>query len=155
MKCTAPSYKKQWISGPLDVVFWSFIIGVFILVGFAVAANAQPQHEHSGVAGKFYAGWNQMPDRQSSCCDLKDCYFTLFKTEGGTVFALKRQKITEGEVITREPIEQAVAHAQWVVIPADKLEENAADPMDSPDGLNHVCMGESGYVYCAVRGGGQ
>lgn len=146
---------------PLQVVAASILIALGLIVFFAVLANAQPQHDHSalGVAGAFYAGWNQMPDRTNSCCDQKDCYYTVFKSEGGSTYALKR-RITkgfhgDGEPQERESVEMALKHAEWVIIPAEKLEENAADPKDSPDGQNHVCMNEYGLVYCAVRGGGQ
>lgn len=152
---------------PLHVVVASFFIAMGILLFLAVLANAQPQHDHSalGVAGAFYAGWNQMPDRTNSCCDQKDCYYTVFKSEGGSTYALKRRIINDPTdiipgyhapaVVLRESVEMALKHAEWVTIPAEKLEENAADPKDSPDGQNHVCMNEYGLVYCAVRGGGQ
>lgn len=162
-RCKAPEFIGHGVESPLKVILYSFLIGIGIILLFAVGANAQPQHDHSklGVAGAFYGQWNQMPSRQQSCCDLKDCYVTLFKAEGGVTLALKRQILngqdvyTAGAPIERESVEQALAHAQWVVIPATALEENAADPLDSPDGENHVCMSELGTVYCAVRGSGQ
>lgn len=139
-----------WICGWVCVALAAFVVAISM-------AQAQT-HDHSkmGVEGKFYAQWNQMPERERSCCDLKDCYFTIFKTEGGTVFALRR-RLTSAlfEDVVRESVEAALEHPDWVVIPKEKLEENARDPLDSPDGESHVCMNEYGTVYCAVRGGGQ
>jgi hypothetical protein len=109
---------------------------ILFLLALKLVHAEEHVHTHEGVVGKFYQSWKIPPKREVSCCDEKDCYQTRFKTEGGTVFFLHRETGT------------------WMVIPSDKLEENTADPRDSPDGLNHVCANAWGVVFCAVRGGG-
>lgn len=121
------------------------------------------EHDHSAMPpsqAEFYTHWNMPPKRESSCCDLKDCYDTLFRTRNGKIEFLVREIIGKDDkgFVIREGVTQAKDRGEWAPMRMDVLEENQTDPYDSPDGLNHVCEapGETGhYVFCAVRGGGQ
>jgi hypothetical protein len=88
---------------------------------------------------EFYSTWMMPPDREASCCSDKDCYHTQVKKFGATWFALRR----EDQV--------------WVPVPDNKIEQNQQYPVESPDGLSHVCMSppENGTnVYCVTLGSG-
>lgn len=130
----------------LDCLWLSFlsIALAFAILGVVacIATLAAEEHIHptetiTGRAAKFYARWNRMPTRDASCCNLKDCYATPFKNVGGTWFARIRET------------------GQWTPIPAEKLEHNALDPEQSPDGASHVCANPHGHIFCAVVGSGQ
>lgn len=155
-RCKAPDFSHEGMT-PARAVFYATLYGIILVVIFMIigAAHAQPKHEHSGVDGQFYSQWKILPDRANSCCNFQDCYFTMFKTEDGKTFALRR-KVIDQATLEREPVAEALIHPSWVAIPKEKLEENAKDPMDSPDGQNHVCLSDTyDYVICAVRGTGQ
>jgi hypothetical protein len=115
-------------------------------------APAQP-HEHMSPAGKFYESWNIPPERKSSCCSDQDCYSTLFRVRGGHYEYLSRRLIGFADQgWPRETVEDALKRGEWGGIPDEKLEANQADPRESPDGMNHVCVLSSGYVLCAATG---
>lgn len=111
---------------------------IIIYIGLVVASHSQESdvHSHMGNVGHFYQTWMRPEKREYSCCSDKDCYATEFKAVGGTWFYLHRETGT------------------WKPIPAELLEDNTADPRDSPDGRNHICANPEGFVFCAVRGGG-
>lgn len=117
----------------------SALVALFLLVGVWVLA-ALSQHTHEGEVGRFYQSW-RMPypranngDRIYGCCNKHDCYQTQFRRGARNWEALHRET------------------GRWVVVPDMKLEHNATDPRDSPDGLGHLCASTSGNVYCAVLG---
>lgn len=125
-----------------------YIVGMVLLVilltlfvhGLALAQERHHPPEDMDLHNKFYSHWN-MPDvrdkdgnRTQSCCGSQDCYPTQFKNVDGTWFFLQRET------------------QQWRAIPDWKLEINAPDPVESPDGRGHVCAGAYGHVYCAVLG---
>lgn len=131
-------------------VWFATMIALALLIAsllYAKAADAgEHNHEALGEVGAFYETWMRMPDRSNSCCNKIDCYETIIKPDGkgGHVF-LHRETQT------------------WVLIPNDKLEDNATDARDSPNGMSHVCAspvlgGLNGETYinvfCAVRGSG-
>lgn len=125
----------------LRSVLW-IALGVFVLVtlNFVLAAIS-PARPHDGhdVVSQFYDGWMILPERKSSCCNKKDCYATQFQRTGDKWYALRRED------------------KAWIYVQDTKLEHNAADPKDSPDGQGHVCMQPPGYgdtVWCAVLGTG-
>lgn len=92
---------------------------------------------------QFYSKWERpnlrRPDgsRHSSCCNNEDCFPTPVRQRGSVYEALSRDK------------------THWVQVPPHLLEENQPDPVESPDGQSHACIGSMDYVYCAVRGTGQ
>jgi hypothetical protein len=97
-----------------------------VSVGAITARAQEHKHEHptgeiTGPAAEFYERWRVMPARDMSCCNKKDCYVTSFRRVGNDWFALIRE--------TQE----------WKLIPANRLEHNASDPEESPDGANHIC----------------
>ena len=122
--------------------FIAMLVIAYSIVMLAAASHVARGQGHSGhppqdqaIHEKFYSNWMRPEDRSLSCCNQHDCYPTLFKKEGGTWFALRRE---DGE---------------WIPIPEATIEYDR----DNPDGRNHVCMQEPGYqnrVYCAIIGGG-
>ncbi len=86
----------------------------------------------------FYATWYRPPERTYSCCNTNDCHVVEIKRESGRWLFL--DLISYGKPTWRE-------------IPPDRLEHNASDPRESPDGNSHVCF-NSMYVLCAVLGSG-
>lgn len=119
--------------------FSAIVLAAWVIVAAAAVALAQ-EHSHpskdADLHDRFYAAWNQMPARTSSCCSKHDCYPTTIKNVGGTFFGLHRES------------------GRFVVIPAERLEQNAADPRESPDHQSHMCANPQGVVYCATVGSG-
>ncbi len=116
-----------------------YILATFALLA-ATTASAQHPPEHQDLHDQFYQNW-LMPNvrdangnRTNSCCSNHDCYPTEFKLVGGTWFAMHRES------------------GKWIVVPDTKLEHNAPDPRESPDGRGHLCASSLGNVYCAVLG---
>lgn len=111
---------------------------LFALVLLGPSARGA-EHVHEGVVGAFYEKWMSMPsDRKASCCNQEDCYPTEVRAvaDGWEFWDRDEQK--------------------WRAIPQDRLESNAKDPLDSPDGRSHVCVYKTtGTVLCAVLGSGQ
>ena len=85
----------------------------------------------------FYATWYRPPERTYSCCNMNDCHVVEIKREGTRWFFMDN-----------------IYFHGWREIPPDRLEHNANDPRESPDGSSHVCF-NSMYVLCAVLGSGQ
>ncbi len=85
----------------------------------------------------FYQTWYRIPDRTFSCCNMNDCHVVQIRQEGGQYYFL----------------DNIYVHG-WRLIPPARLEHNATDPRESPDGNSHVCFIASN-VYCAVLGSGQ
>lgn len=122
---------------------WQLIVGLVIVIicALAVMSYSSRARAHDGhdEVSQFYDNWKIIPERRSSCCNKKDCYATQFRNVGGKWYALRRED------------------QQWIYVHDTKLEHNAADPLDSPDGQGHVCMQGPGYgdaVWCAVLGTG-
>jgi hypothetical protein len=117
---------------------------IAIILALMAPAFALEQHDHNslGLAGDFYAGWKRPDarfpngDRSMSCCNKIDCYQPLIRGVSG-----------HWEYMSR-------ATGRWKNIPEVLLESNQADPRESPDGLPHVCENSTGYLLCAVLGGG-
>ena len=121
----------------IGMVLLILLLALF-LHSLAYAQGHPP--EDMDLHNKFYSHWN-MPDvrdkdgnRTQSCCGNQDCYPTQFKNVGGVWFFLQRET------------------QRWRAIPDGKLESNAPDPVESPDGMGHVCASALGNVYCAVLG---
>lgn len=121
------------------------ILMLAILLALIPRAWAEDhQHHHppqdAQLHDRFYSTW-YMPNggmpRNSSCCNLKDCYPTTIKKVGDVYFARRRED------------------GAWIPIPTSKIEQNQSDPRESPDGRSHVCMAApsgGANVYCAVLG---
>ena len=86
----------------------------------------------------FYLTWKRMPERAMSCCGNEDCHIVQVQKTNGKWYFLDRFTNSSG----------------WREIPEERLEHNAADPRESPDGNSHVCFTPN-YVLCAVLGSGQ
>ncbi len=71
-----------------------------------------------------------------SCCNMQDCHAVQVQHTGGQWSFL-----------------DTTQHA-WRLIPPGRLEQNASDPRESPDGASHVCYNQA-FVLCAVLGSGQ
>jgi hypothetical protein len=120
-----------------------YLLGVALMVLGAIPAYPHDA-SHAKTATEaavfdFYATWMRPPGRSYSCCNMNDCHVVEIKREGGRYSFLDR--LSFGAPLWRE-------------IPEDRLEHNAADPRESPDGSSHVCF-NSMYVLCAVLGSGQ
>jgi hypothetical protein len=85
----------------------------------------------------FYQTWMRPPERMFSCCNMQDCGVVEIRREGEQYYFL----------------DKIYTHS-WRLIPSDRLEHNASDPRESPDGSSHVCFNAM-YVLCAVLGSGQ
>lgn len=106
------------------------------LIAFAIgSAFAQHPPEHQALHEQFYSTWMIPPSRTTSCCNKQDCFPTTFRKRADQWWALDRDGLT------------------WLLVPADKIEENQTDPRDSPDGRGHICAYRA-YIYCAVLGSG-
>lgn len=124
--------------------FLIIILAVIIIAALAVFLPKQaPAHDFNAAATpeearvyKFYDSWYRPPNRQFSCCHRSDCHVVDVKREDGRWFFF-------------DPSMQL-----WRFIPEDRLEHNAPDARESPDGRNHVCYNTM-YVLCAVLGSGQ
>jgi len=119
----------------------AMVVTSLLVVAVSRAFSQEHHHPpaHEELHEKFYKTWlipNGGEQRTRSCCDKKDCYPTKFKNEGGTWFFMHRETGT------------------WKPIPAGLMEYEQRDPRESPDGQNHVCASDYGYVFCAVLGGG-
>lgn len=138
---------------PIGIALLVFLwITATFFIGMGIRAMVVNAHGHEGhdAVSQFYSNWMQMPTREYSCCNLKDCYATQFKREAGQWYAMRRED------------------GAWIAVSDRILEHNAVDPKDSPDGQGHVCMSppridydedgnppdKSSNVYCAVLGTG-
>lgn len=117
---------------------------VVILILLAVRA-AMGQHHHppadAGMHDSFYMTWmvpNNGAPRVSSCCSGKDCYPVEVRS-GRFGWEFRRRE-----------------DGAWLPIPENRIEQNQADPRESPDHRNHVCAPPptSGVtkVYCFTFG---
>jgi hypothetical protein len=79
-----------------------------------VARGHQHPAEDAELHHKFYSTWMMPSERKQSCCNQRDCYPTEVKNFGGTWFAKRRED------------------GAWIPIPENKLEQNQADPRESP-----------------------
>ena len=126
-----------------------FSIAVLYLIAMLVVAivitSLWPAHAHDASMASspeearvfaFYKSWQRMPDRRMSCCSDQDCHAVDIKRENGKYFFFDKTQLL------------------WREIPEDRIESNASDPRESPDGRNHVCYNTM-YVLCAVLGSGQ
>ncbi len=125
----------RWLSPiPLGVAY--------VLLSTGAATSHDPTTAKTATEARvfdFYQTWNRLPERRLSCCNMMDCHVVEIKQRDGRWFFLDR--ITHFAPVWRE-------------IPPERLEQNAADPRESPDGSSHVCFNQS-YVLCAVLGSGQ
>ncbi len=125
-------------------VRWLFpiVLIALLLLSAGVATSHDPGTAKSPEEARvfyFYQTWYRIPERTMSCCNVNDCHVAEIKQRDGHWFFLDR--------ITRlAPV--------WREIPPDRLEQNASDPRESPDGSSHVCFNAM-YVLCAVLGSGQ
>lgn len=134
----------SWLWRVLAAIAVALLLAAWLNGAIAQPANGttiQPHyHSELGAAGTFYSTWKTIPSaRQYSCCDDKDCYSTTIKQQGGRYVYLQRNT------------------GKWLPIPNDRLEHNAGDAKDSPDGQSHVCEHDiegQNIVLCAVVGGG-
>ena len=92
--------------------------------------------EHMELHERFYSTWMIPPGRTTSCCNRRDCYPATVKRVGGIWFVQIRET------------------GQWVVIPVSRIEQNQADPRESPDYRPHVCASATGMVHCFTFGEG-
>jgi len=112
-----------------------------------VKAQDHSHHNHppalSQLHEQFYSKWqrpnhrNDAGERTHSCCNKEDCRPSPIKPRADGNFDVLNLK------------------GEWVMMPRELLEENQRDPVESPDGLSHACVGASGTPFCAVRGSGQ
>ncbi len=137
--------------------FWkAALVGGFIVAGWITAVFPGPSatqgqeiqhHHHEGASldvDRFYSTWKMTYVRKNgirihSCCNKKDCHPAMIRFNQGRW----EGRYMEGPFVSD----------QWLHIPDEKLEENAPDPRESPDGQSHMC-GSQFNVYCAVRGAG-
>ncbi len=124
------------------------VLCAWFLAALAAYGQEIQHHHHEGASlevDRFYSTW-KMPDvrkngvRTDSCCNKKDCHAAVIRFNP----TLGRW---EGRYIAGP-----FGPSLWLAIPDQKLEENAPDSRESPDGQSHMC-GSSISVYCAVRGG--
>ncbi len=123
-------------------VRWLFPASIVILallsVGTATSHDSgTAQSLEEARVFHFYSTWYRIPDRTFSCCNMNDCHTVEIRREGEQYFFL----------------DNVYTHS-WRLIPPARLEHNAKDPRESPDGSSHVCFIASN-VYCAVLGSGQ
>ncbi len=132
----------SWFVKYISCVRWlsPILLIVVLLMSTGAATSHDPgtaQNATEAAVFRFYASWFRPPERKMSCCSLNDCHTVQVKREGERYYFL----------------DNIYAHG-WRFIPAERLEQNAADPRESPDGSNHVCFNQM-YVLCAVLGSGQ
>ena len=114
------------------------VMGLILALSFPVAA--QETHHHEGMTpevDKFYSVWLQPNNghaRYMGCCNRLDCYPTEAKMIRGHWWFMHRETL------------------RWMPVPDDKVEHLQGDPRESPDGMNHVCANETGWVFCFVAG---
>ncbi len=116
-----------------------FLIVTLSLLSAGTAISHDPGTAKSATEAavfNFYATWMRPPERSMSCCSTNDCHVVQIKREGDTYYFLD------------------IYEHRWRAIPPDRLEHNASDPRESPDGSSHVCF-NSMFVLCAVLGSGQ
>ena len=124
----------KWLFLALPLV----VASVFLPTGMATSHDASMAKTPTEAAVfDFYATWYRPPERTYSCCNMNDCHVVEIKREGGRWFFMDR-----------------IFFHGWREIPPDRLEHNASDPRESPDGSSHVCF-NSMYILCAVLGSGQ
>ena len=125
-----------------DIV--AFISGVVIaLAFFASPARAQHVHPDETITDErvayFYETWKRPPSRVISCCSSRDCYAAPIRPglNGGIEYFHKWTKT-------------------WASIPANVLEHNQPDALDSPNHEAHICAAPYApdLVFCAVLGSG-
>ncbi len=123
----------NWLATILSVI-------ALILPSAGPASSHDPGKARNATEAavfNFYQTWYRIPERTYSCCDMKDCHIVEIRREGERYYFL----------------DNVYEHA-WRPIPPDRLEHNAKDPRESPDGSSHVCF-NSMFVLCAVLGSGQ
>ena len=118
------------------------IYTTLLLLFFTSAVAQEHRHppQHEALHEQFYATWfkpNGGKDREKSCCNQQDCSPAEMRRVAGH---------WQGRRIGKDSV--------WIDIPDDLIESNQADPRESPDGASHLCVHFSGYVLCAVLGGG-
>ena len=123
---------------------WLLQILVLVLVSMTLPPRAAISHELNWATNAteeavfhFYATWYRPPERTFSCCNYQDCHVVQIKREGERYYFF-----------------DTVYFQGWREIPQNRLEHNAQDPRESPDGNSHVCF-NSMYILCAVLGSGQ
>ena len=124
----------RWLALTLPVVFGLQLTGP--------ASSHDPGTARDATEARvfdFYQTWFRPPERTYSCCNMQDCHVVDVRREGDRWYFL--DKISYGA-------------PTWRAIPPDRLEHNASDSRESPDGQSHVCF-NSMYVLCAVLGSGQ
>ncbi len=99
--------------------------------------ESMAQNEEEARVLRFYKTWMRPPERSYSCCGNEDCH------------PVDVRRDRSGNWSFYDPVQ-----GLWREIPKDKLESNAREPRESPDGRNHACY-NTGYVFCAVLGSGQ
>jgi hypothetical protein len=129
------------------------IFVLLFLLSLALLSTKAPaqEHLHVGKAGELYEKWMRPEDvckttpntqaicgrRKISCCNRIDCRAVQVKQEGGHWFFLD--------------ILPPTGQSRWREIPDEIVEANQPDPVESPDGMNHVCASPA-HVYCFTVG---
>ena len=123
-----------------------WLLPVLALTLPALSPGVAISHDHNTAKSPeearvfdFYATWYRPSERTYSCCSMQDCHVVEIKREGSKYYFLDRI---------------SYAWPTWREIPPDRLEHNARDPRESPDGQSHACF-NSMYVLCVVLGSGQ
>jgi hypothetical protein len=117
----------------------AFVLGFLLMwVAWPHLARGQ-EHSHpredAELHDKFYSTWmrpNGGRERTSSCCNKSDCYPAKVRRRGD-----------QWEFQRRED-------RAWIPIPDDLIEQNQADPRESPDERSHVCA-PSPYIAYSVK----
>jgi hypothetical protein len=126
-------------------LFWACVVmGGLIAYMFSVNfAHSQHVHPDETITdpkvSRFYETWTVAPRRIVSCCSQKDCYSAqIRRAPGGGLEYLHKWTGT------------------WAALPPSVIEQNQADPHESPNSENHVCANvyHPEHVYCATLGSG-
>lgn len=134
------------------------LVGVVLVAtpsGFAqeesINDNHHPKAEQS-LHEKFYQHWNRPVDRDdkgnrvSSCCGKGDCYITEFRKINGQWHGMEKHNNFVGGEWVSTPT------GEWLNVEG-VLEQSQVDPVESPDGLGHMCSNpNSGQLLCATLG---